>query len=239
MSAVPLQNILFLDIETAAQYPSFDQLPEEWKELWVRKSNSLIRDRPTETAESVYDMAGLYAEFGKVICISCGIISKNKEDRRLLLKSFYASDEREVLLAFCEMVSRWGAGGDKFLCAHNGKEFDYPYLCRRLIIHGIQLPALLDPTGRKRWELPHLDTLEWWKFGEYKNFTSLHLLSLVLGIPSPKDDIDGSMVNGIYWKEKDLARIAQYCQKDVVTLAQVYLKWQGESLLSPEQIEIK
>jgi predicted PolB exonuclease-like 3'-5' exonuclease len=234
-----LNNILFLDIETVPQYPGFDQLSPDMQELWTRKAMYLLKDKPTETAETVYSHAGIYAEFGKIICISCGIVSRFLEDKKLLLKSFYGEDEKLLLQQFCDTLSKWGAGPEKFLCAHNGKEFDFPYLCRRLIINSLGIPAILDISGKKKWEVTHLDTMDMWKFGDYKNYTSLNLLAHILGIPTPKDDINGSMVNNVFWKEKDLPRIVQYCQKDVVTAAQVYLRLTGESAIRPENIDIK
>ena len=239
MNSYPLHSILFLDIETVPQHSSFDKLSPEWQELWTRKAAYLMKDKPSETGESTYGNAGIYAEFGKIICISCGIISKSHDEKKLLLKSFYGDDERLLLQQFCETISKWGSGGEKYLCAHNGKEFDFPYICRRLIVHHLSIPAILDISGKKKWEVQHLDTMELWKFGDYKNYTSLNLLSHILGIPTPKDDIDGSMVNAIYWQEHDLERIVRYCQKDVVTVAQVYLRLTGESPILPENIDIK
>jgi uncharacterized protein YprB with RNaseH-like and TPR domain len=239
MFSYPLNNILFLDIETVPQYPGFDQLPDEWKMLWERKAAYLIKDKEKDNPASVYNAAGIYAEFGKIVCISCGVISRHGEEKKLLLKSFYGDDEKLILQQFCDMVSKWGMGPDKYLCAHNGKEFDFPYLCRRLIINGLVIPSILDLSGKKKWEVPHLDTMELWKFGDYKNYTSLNLLAHTLNIPTPKDDIDGSMVNEVYWQQQDLTRIVHYCQKDVFTVAQVYLRLQGESLIPRENIDIK
>lgn len=242
----PLNSILFLDIETASQYHSYEVLPEMWRDLWNTKAEGLMRHHEHSTPESLYPRAGIYAEFGKIICISCGIIQGRGEDRRLILKSFYNDDERELLNDFCEMLCKWTADNNKYLCAHNGKEFDFPYLCRRLTILGMKHPACLQVAGRRPWEVPFVDTMELWKFGDYKNYTSLHLLASVLGIPSPKDDMDGSMVGEIYWsastqeeREKCLHRIATYCQKDVVTVAQVYLRLMGEELISYDNIELK
>jgi 3'-5' exonuclease len=239
LSPIHLNNILFLDIETVPQHSSFDELSPEWQDLWTRKAAYLLRDKPTETVETIYGNAGIFAEFGKIICISCGVISKSQEEKRLLLKSFYGDDEKEVLQQYCDTLAKWGAGNEKWLCAHNGKEFDYPYLCRRLIINNMGIPALLNTSGKKKWDITHLDTMEMWKFGDYKNYTSLNLLAHILGIPTPKDDIDGSMVNKVYWKEKDLPRIVHYCQKDVTTTVQVYLRLTGESPIKPENIDIK
>jgi len=232
-------NILFIDIETVSQYETYNHVPEEWKELWDLKAQFLIRNREEETCESVYHRAGIYAEFGKIICISCGCLQGTGTERKLLLKSYCGHDEKKLLAEFADMLQKWSGDSEKFLCAHNGKEFDYPYICRRMIINGIGIPEVLKIAGRKPWEIRHLDTMELWKFGDYKNYTSLKLLAKVLGIPSPKDDIDGSMVNSVYWIEKDIDRIVTYCQKDVITLTQVLLRFHCEPLIKPENISIK
>ena len=234
-----LNNILFLDIETVPQYADYLTLPPGWKELWDKKSTSLLKFHTEETTESLYSRAGIYAEFGKVICISCGFIQGAGSEKKLHLKSFYGDNEKIVLAEFCEMLKKWSSNEQKFLCAHNGKEFDFPYLCRRLIINEIAIPSILNSSGKKPWEVNHFDTLELWKFGDFKSFTSLNLLANCLGTPTPKDDIDGSKVWTVYWNDKDIDRIVTYCQKDVVTVAQVFLKIQGELMIKPDNIEIK
>ena len=239
MAALPLHNILFLDIETVPQSPSYIDLSDDWKKLWDTKSTSLVKYHEGQTNETLYPRAGIYAEFGKIVCISCGVIQGNGEQRKIILKSFYGDNEKKLLVDFIDMLNKWATGEAKFLCAHNGKEFDFPYLCRRMIIHGITIPSLLNISGKKPWEVNHYDTLELWKFGDYKSFTSLNLLAHVLGVPTPKDDIDGSMVWEVYWKEKNLERIVTYCQKDVVTVAQILLRMNGEQLIKEENIEIK
>lgn len=236
---IPFYNILFLDIETVSQYSTFGELPEDWKPLWTKKAEVLLRNREEATVESIYDRAGIYAEFGKVICISCGVLSGQGDNKKLILKSFFGEDEKQLLSNFCDMLSKWTMEGNKFLCAHNGKEFDFPYLCRRMIINDVCMPSILGISGKKPWEINHLDTMELWKFGDYKNFTSLNLLAHVLGVPTPKDDIDGSMVGQVYWGEKNLQRIVHYCQKDVITVAQVYLRLNREALIPLSNIEIK
>ncbi len=233
-------NILFIDIETASQFENYQHLPEDWKELWNYKANQLIRNKESETVESIYERAGIYAEFGKIICISCGIIQGAEENKKLIIKSFCGDDESALLEQFAEALKKWWGNSEKSLCAHNGKEFDYPYLCRRMIINGVKIPEVLKLHGKKPWEVKHLmDTMEMWKFGDYKSYTTLKLLAHVLGVPSPKDDIDGSQVNGIYWNEKDVPRIVNYCQKDVITLAQIFLRLHCEPLIKNENISIK
>jgi predicted PolB exonuclease-like 3'-5' exonuclease len=239
MSAFTLNNILFLDIETVPQYSSYGELPEEWKTLWDLKAQYLLRNKEEETFETVYPRAGIYAEFGKIICISCGFISVGVSGKKFILKSFYGDDEKLILFQLSEMLGKWTAEGTKYLCAHNGREFDFPYLCRRLIINNLPIPQILQLSGKKPWEVNHLDTMDLWKFGDYKSYTSLNLLAHTLGILTPKDDIDGSMVWEVYWKEKNIERIVTYCQKDVVTVAQIFLRMNGEPLIKTENIEIK
>jgi len=239
MSSLPLNSILFLDIETVPQHDGHEKLPEEWKALWQLKASYIIRNKEGETAETVYPRAGIYAEFGKIICISCGVLQSNGGEKKLLVKSFCGDDEKFLLQEFSDMLNRWCADEQKYLCAHNGKEFDFPYLCRRMVVNHISIPQILKLSGKKPWEVNHLDTLELWKFGDYKSYTSLNLLAYTLGIATPKDDIDGSKVHEVYWKEKNMTRIVNYCQKDVVTVAQVYLRMNGESLIKDSNIEIK
>jgi len=237
--SIQLNNILFLDIETVPQHDGHESLPQEWKGLWEIKASYLIRNKETETTQSIYSRAGIYAEFGKIICISCGAMQGNGEEKKFVVKSFCGDDEKMLLHQFSEMLIKWCLEGNKFLCAHNGKEFDFPYLCRRLVVNNLPIPEILKLHGKKPWDVPHLDTLELWKFGDYKSYTSLNLLAHTLGIDTPKDDIDGTKVHEVYWKEKNLARIVTYCQKDVITVAQIFLRMNGESLIKPGNVEIK
>lgn len=234
-----VHTILFLDIETVPQYASYSEVPEAWKHLWERKAASILRNREEETPESVYERAGIYAEFGKIVCISCGIIQGAVNQRKIVLKSFYGDDEKQLLGAFAEMLQKFSANEQKYLCAHNGKEFDFPYLCRRMLINGVPIPLLLNTAGKKPWEVNHLDTMELWKFGDFKSYTTLNLLAHALGVPTPKDDIDGSMVAEVYYREQQIERIVTYCQKDVITVAQIFLKMSGEELIAEENIEYK
>jgi DNA polymerase elongation subunit (family B) len=242
MSPHPLHNILFLDIETVSQHRTFEEVPDEWKALWRHKAELLLKDKQPlspEDIEKIYDRSAIYAEFGKIICISCGIVSGPATDRKLTLKSFSGEDEKALLTGFADLLRKWAPDHSKYLCAHNGREFDFPYLCRRMIIHGMNIPAVLNMSGKKPWEVQHIDTMELWKFGEYRSFVGLNLLAHTLGIPTPKDDIDGSQVGNVYWVQGDLPRIVTYCQKDVITVAQVYLRMHGESPIRDENIELK
>jgi 3'-5' exonuclease len=235
----PATNILFLDIETAPSAADYDKLPEHWQELWNLKAEQIKRERnlPEATAAEVYDRAGIYAEFGKVVCIVVGAVVKTGDGRRALrLKAFSGHDEKQLLTDFAELLRTRYSRKDTYLCAHNGKEFDFPFLSRRMLVHGIPLPPALDVAGKKPWETSFIDTMELWKFGDRKSFTSLNVLAALFGIPSPKDDIDGSMIHQVYWQENDLSRIARYCGKDVATLVQVYLRIAGEEIIDTELI---
>ncbi|MDP2339190.1 MAG: 3'-5' exonuclease, partial [Bacteroidota bacterium] len=213
LEKIDLQQVLVLDIETVPQYPSFNELPVDYQKLWDQKTR--FQRREGESPAEFYSRAGILAEFGKVICISVGIFSKQTQALSLRVKSFYGDVESELLKSFTRLLNK--QPDTLILCAHNGKEFDFPYLCRRMLINSIEIPVQLRIHGKKPWEILHLDTMDLWKFGDYKNYTSLNLLAAVFNIPSPKDDIDGSMVQRVYWEEKDLERIRIYCEKDVIT----------------------
>lgn len=225
------ENVLFLDIETVPQYPEYEQLPDNLKKLWALKA---AKQPPlgAVSTEEYYERAGIFAEFGKIICISVGLIN----DGTLRIKSFAGKNEAELLNDFANLLNTRFNKPEFLLCAHNGKEFDFPYIARRMLVNGIKIPLLLDTAGKKPWEVQHLDTMELWKFGDYKNYTSLALLTAIFGIPTPKDDIDGSQVAGVYWKEDNLSRIAEYCQKDVIAIVQLFLKYKCESLIPDDRI---
>lgn len=229
---INIDEILFLDIETVPQQPSFQEMDSGFQYLWEKKSSHFRK--PEESAENVYERAGIYAEFGKIICISTGYISFAQNDYHFRVKSFFGDDEKELLIEFNDMLNTFARKKTIQLCAHNGKEFDFPYIARRMLINGIQLPKVLDIAGKKPWEVNFIDTLELWKFGDYKSFTSLELLTKIFGIPTPKDDINGSMVAHTYWIEHDLPRIVVYCEKDVWAIAQLLLKYKCENLLKEE-----
>lgn len=226
MTDVPLENIIFLDIETVPAAAEYEELSERMKLLWEKKS-VFFRQGGEEPGE-VYQRAGIYAEFGRIVCISVGHLLREGEGWRCRTRSYAGDDEAQILADFSSMVTQFGRGREIQLCAHNGKEFDFPYIARRMLINRLALPAILDIAGKKPWEVRLLDTMELWKFGDYKHYTSLDLLAEVFGIPTPKDDIDGSMVAAVYWKEHDLDRIAAYCEKDVITVAGLYLKMTGK-----------
>jgi uncharacterized protein YprB with RNaseH-like and TPR domain len=228
------EDILFLDIETVPVKPLLTDFTPAMQKLWDKKSASFRKE--DQSASDVFQRAGIYAEFGKVICISAGIV-KEKNPYSFRLKSFYGDDEKTVLSEFSEMLLKFSKGREMQLCAHNGKEFDYPYMARRMVINGLVIPGILNNAGKKPWEVKLLDSMELWKFGDYKSYSSLDLLTTVLGIPSPKDDIDGSMVADIYWKEHDLKRIVTYCEKDVLAVAQIIFRFLNLPLLDHERVE--
>ncbi len=223
---IPLEKVLFLDIETVPQYGNWDEMDESLQKLWDKKT--LHQRKDDFTAEEFYkERGGIMAEFGKIICISVGILDKSD---KIMIKSFAGDDEKKLLEEFGEIFNRPKLR-DVILCAHNGKEFDFPWIARRFLINGMEPPKPFQLFGKKPWEIPHLDTMELWKFGDYKSYVSLELLANVFGLPTPKDDIDGSMVASMYWIEKDLFRIVQYCEKDVLTLANVFRRMRQENLL--------
>ncbi len=230
---ISLKNILFLDIETVPQCSKYDDLPETIAEFWNKKSSTFRKETEDETPSSTYHRAGIYAEFGKIICISVGAFS---DDNKFRIKSFFGHDEKKILIDFSALLQKSYFSPDKLLCAHNGKEFDFPYLCRRFLINQLPLPFILNIAGKKPWEIAHLDTMELWKFGDYKSYTTLVLLASVFGIQTPKDDIDGSNVWQVYWEENNLERIVKYCQKDVLTVAQIFKKFRCENLIKSENV---
>lgn len=231
-----LQNILVLDIETVPAYADYHQLDDRWKQLWNHKAKFLAKD--DESPEELYERAGIYAEFGKVVCISVGVFVPMGEHFGFRIKSFYGKDEKKLLSEFCELLNARYTNTSKALCGHNGKEFDFPFLSRRMLVNGLKLPFLLDTAGKKPWEVNHLDTMEMWKFGDYKSYTSLALLAALFDIPTPKDDIDGSMVREVFYEKDDLKRIKIYCEKDVITLANVLLRFRGLPIIDPDQVEV-
>jgi len=229
-----LEDILFLDIETVPEVSDFNQLDTDAQELYAAKT-AYKRKEDALSPEEYYDHAGIWAEFGKIVCISVGFVTTSTEGRQFRVRSF-SGEESDILTAFQQLLNTHFALPQHRLCAHNGKEFDFPFLARRMLKHQLELPYLLQLMGKKPWEVPHLDTLELWKFGDFKHYTSLKLLAHFFGIPSPKDDIDGADVAGVYYKENDLERIVRYCEKDVVTLTQVFLKLTLQPKLKEDEI---
>lgn len=241
---IDITRMLFLDVETVSGAARYDQLDETFRQLWAYKAPSVLRRygevlTDEELATAYTDRAAIFAEFGKIVCISVGAVYRDKDKQlKLRLKSFADRDEAKLLTDFNELLDQYyGDPGKYFLCGHNIKEFDVPYMCRRTVINQLKLPALLDISGKKPWETKHLvDTMDLWKFGDRKAYVSLKLLAAVLGFPSPKDDIDGSDVGRVFWEEDDVERIAVYCEKDVLATVQLFLKYQRKPLFEEEQI---
>lgn len=237
LERIDIENVLFLDIETVPAFPEYSQMSERMQKLWNKKAERLSpytsADEPV-APEKLYARAGIYAEFGKIICISVGACLKGE----FRIKSFAGHDEKVLLTEFAELLNKRYFKPENLLCAHNGKEFDFPYMARRMLVLGISIPHILDLSGKKPWEVNHLDTMELWKFGDYKNYTSLDLLAALFNIPTPKDDIDGSQVADVYYKENDLARIVHYCTKDVLTVAQIFRCYRGEPLIEDSAVVI-
>jgi uncharacterized protein YprB with RNaseH-like and TPR domain len=231
---VNLNDVLFLDIETVPQEKDWNHVSEDSQELYAKKT--AYQRKEEISPEDFYERAGIWAEFGKIICISVAYLNAQSDRKTLRVTSFSGDDEKQILGDFKALLESHFNSPKNLLCAHNGKEFDFPYIARRMIIHQIALPNKLNLFGKKPWEVPHLDTMELWKFGDYKHYTSLQLLASILGIPSPKDDIDGSDVARVYYEEQDLARIVEYCEKDTITLAQLLLRFNNQELISEENI---
>lgn len=223
------ENILFLDIETVPEVENFDNLSEEKQELFAAKTQ--YQRKNEISPEDFYERAGIWAEFGKIVCISVGYFTNFKsEERKYRVTSFFG-EEQQILEDFKNLLDKHFNKPEHVLCAHNGKEFDFPYIARRMIIHQIPLPEKLNLFGKKPWEIAHLDTMELWRFGDYKHYTSLKLLTSILGIPSPKDDISGSEVGDVFYKEKNIKRIVTYCEKDTIAIAQLLLRFNNEPLI--------
>lgn len=243
MQKSDLLKIMFLDIETVPQTADYTELSPELSHLWEDKFQLIQKRMPekysenTTAAEGFNSSAGIYSEFGKIVCISVGFIHFQGANMHFRTKSFYGDNEMQILMDFNQLLVKFCTTREHTLCGHNIKEFDIPYICRRMLINGLALPAIFQIAGKKPWEIFFIDTLELWKFGDYKNYTALKLLTAVFGIPTPKDDIDGSQVSNVYYQQKDVNRIAIYCQKDVVATAQVFLRLNGLDLIATENIE--
>ncbi len=230
---IRLDNILFLDIETVPEQENFDLLDDEMKTLWELKTQ--YQRKEDISGEQFYDRAGIWAEFGKIVCISVGYFINKGDIRNFRVTSFFG-DEKKILKDFSNLLDNHFNQPQHVLCGHNAKEFDIPFIARRMIINDISIPNKLNLFGKKPWEIPHLDTLELWKFGDYKHYTSLKLMCKVLGIPSSKGDIDGSQVGHVFYVEKDIDRIITYCEKDTIAVAQIFLRLRKEALLIEEEI---
>jgi len=233
-----IHNILFLDIETVPVYQSFDELPDRFQSLWIKKAK-FLRGTDDRTPQELYERAGIYAEFGKIVTIAVGyFVPQETEVLNFRIKAFANHDEKALLKDFSVLLNEHFNTKKVRLCAHNGKEFDFPYIGRRMLINQLPIPEPLNLSGKKPWEVPHIDTMELWKFGDYKHFTSLDLLAALFDVESSKDDIDGSQVYKVYYQENNLERIAKYCKRDVMVLAQVFMRLNQMPLMTKDEITI-
>jgi DNA polymerase elongation subunit (family B) len=235
LKKLKLEKILFLDIETVPENYKFSELDEKTAELYLHKNKYLI-ERDNLSEDEAYQRAGVYAEFGKIVCISCGIVSDTSNGKQIRMKSFASDDEKELLLEFKDLLDKHYNSPYHSLCGHNAKEFDFPFIARRMLINGIDIPDILDIAGKKPWEVNLLDTMELWKFGDYKHYTSIALLCHIFKVPTPKDDISGADVARVYYEENDLQRITIYCEKDVIALIQLFLKFRNEPMVNDDNI---
>lgn len=229
------KDILFLDIETVGCTDHYSKLSERLKTQWARKASFFKREEGQTDEDLFHERAGIYAEFGKIVVIAVGLYTENEKGELGLRTKYYADhDEKKLLGDFRSMLEKMGPATR--LCAHNGKEFDFPYMCRRMLVNDLPLPTVLNTAGKKPWEVNHLDTMEMWKFGDFKHYTSLDLLLAIFNISSSKGVMDGSMVSKVYYQEGDLNKIAEYCVGDVVAIAQLYLRMKGIPILNSENI---
>jgi 3'-5' exonuclease len=232
------KNLLVIDIETASSYKSYGDMDERMQALWNKKASFLHNEDEQSVEDLYFGKSAIYAEFGKIICISVGIFTFEKSAFGLRIKSFASDNESEILNAFKNLIETKFDEKSLIMVAHNGKEFDFPYICRRMLVNDILIPEALEIRDKKPWEIQHMDTMEMWKFGDRKNFTSLELLATLFGVETSKGDIDGSMVNTVYYIENDLARISEYCKRDVLVTSQVFMKLSGLPMISEENIEL-
>jgi 3'-5' exonuclease len=238
LDKVNIENIFFIDTETVPQYPDFLEMPEDFAKLWIDKAEKLKSTEPDETPEMLYNTrAGIYSEFGKIVCISVGYFRKETNGLKFRVKSYYDEEEKKVLLQFSKMIHSHFKPTTHFLCAHNGREFDFPFIARRMLVNNMELPAIFDLYGKKPWEIEYfLDTMQLWRFGDIKNYTSLKLMCYILNIPTPKTDIEGKDVANVFWKEHNLKRIADYCEKDVLAIARLVMRYKGMEIIPDEDV---
>jgi len=236
LNQLDLNHLLFLDIETVPEVYNYADLDDKVKHLWELKMKWQM-ERDESSAEELFEKAGIYAEFGKIICISVGfLVNSGTPSVKYRTTSFAEEDEKKLLQEFANLLNTHYNRQDRYLCAHNGKEFDFPYIARRMLINGVSLPLMLDIAGKKPWEIKHIDTMELWKFGDYKHYTSLNLLAHLFGIPTPKDDINGADVARVFYEEGDIDRIVTYCEKDTLTVCQLLLKYKGLKMIDDDEV---
>ena len=243
MQNIKTEDLIVIDIETASVSASFNLLEEKWQELWGEKTVRILPEGITP-GEFYLQRAGVMAEFSKIVCISIGYFIR-EQHLKIRVKSFYGDDEKKILTDFLQTVSKIESFNNNWCFAgHNIKEFDIPFICRRLLVNNMRIPPYLDFQNMKPWETNIVDTFQYWRFGDYKNFTSLKLLAAAMGVPSSKDDIDGSMVGELYHsgdieeRTINMKRIAAYCQKDIVTTANIILRFKNAPIIHENDVEI-
>ena len=232
------KNTLFIDIETVSGSDNFSSISDRMKDFWVKKAKNLANPANISFEEMYFERAALYAEFGKIIVVGMGFLFVNKQgELSLKVKTIANADEKELLVEFIDFINKTYKSRELTLVAHNGKEFDFPYLCRRMLANRLEIPKSLQLQGKKPWEIIHQDTMEMWKFGDRRSYSSLELLAELMGIEGAKIDLSGDRVNHVFYKEMDLDRIAAYCGDDVIIVAQLYLRFHFLSIVEPQNIE--
>lgn len=242
---IRLEDFIFFDIETAPLTENLAELPEELQKLWIEKEGKAMARESEQSGEPVdpqhwyFNKAGLMAEYGRVVCIAVGFFHRGNDGLTFRVKTIGYPDEELVLEDFANLLDARFADLGRFrLCGHNIKNFDVPFLARRMLVNGVKLPAMLDTAGLKPWEMPYMDTMELWRFGDFRHYSSLKLLTAMFGIPTPKDDISGSDVGRVFWQDADLDRICEYCAKDVVAVGRLIQRWKGEKFVDDDQVKI-
>jgi len=228
-----LTGMLFFDLETASEHKNLEELREakpKMADLWAKRSDYLRSRWPEDNADKtdaeLYDdKAALVPEFNRIVCVSFGRLTWEGLAPSMVIKSYYGSDEISILDGIENVASKF----TKYkMTGHNIKRFDIPVMCKRLLINGYKLPPYLQVHNKKPWEMPFVDTSDAWSFGAWQEgFASLELIMTSLGLDSPKDDIRGEEVSGVFWENQEYTRIAKYCEKDVYSLAQALLKMSG------------
>lgn len=242
----------FVDTETIPGYKDFNDMPEELARMYERKFGHELANNDPDKFDNFEDhyraRAALYPEFGKIVCLVIGVIFVDDKDKqeKLKLKTLCGRHEDKLLAEAAPIIDKFDS-----LVGHNSKEFDFPYLCKRFYVHGIQLPQILNIAGKKPWEVSLIDTMELWRFGSFKGSTSLELFAHCLGLPSPKQDMTGADVAKVYYEMFDhmkdgelpfeaesaaIQKIGKYCQGDVVTLANCYRKLKYQSVIASENV---
>jgi len=214
-----INKLLFLDIETVgieedldSLHITFPHLSKMWGETGYDYCKRRYPNEDLYSNEMFIKKAALLPEFGKIVCASVGFISPNGQ---IKLDSF-VGDEKDILGNICELFNSVDKLGFK-ICGHNIKNFDLPYIGKKMLVHGITLPKILPTYNDKPWETKVVDTKEVWGFNSYIGLSSLDLICASLDVESPKNgDLKGDLLHQFYYSEKkDINKIKEYCEKDV------------------------